>query len=160
LSPNDQNSDRGIETLYAPYSLAYQPQRPNDQNSDRGIETSSRKVFRRLALRPNDQNSDRGIETFTTQFLLVILLMSPNDQNSDRGIETSGWGDKVGARTWVRTTRIPTEELKLRDASVGVGDCGGGPNDQNSDRGIETGSVVVAVAPVIASERPEFRPRN
>jgi len=61
--------------------------RPNDQNSDRGIETSGALVDVDGQLRPNDQNSDRGIETWA----LMGLLMS-------------------GAR--VRTTRIPTEELK------------------------------------------------
>ena len=61
---------------------------PNDQNSDRGIETIRRlsiSVSRRMS--PNDQNSDRGIETFT-RLPKHILLISPNDQNSDRGIET------------------------------------------------------------------------
>ena len=69
------------------------------------------------------------------------MTWSPNDQNSDRGIET-----ETSAADWhrdelVRTTRIPTEELKRRDR-----DCDArsraGPNDQNSDRGIETVLVV------------------
>jgi len=66
--------------------------------------------------------------------------MSPNDQNSDRGIETRFSNSRSIVCAKVRTTRIPTEELKRFDA-VGGGATIFGPNDQNSDRGIETSSA-------------------
>ena len=62
---------------------------PNDQNSDRGIETSfitSQCID--ISACPNDQNSDRGIETGARYELVAGERRSPNDQNSDRGIET------------------------------------------------------------------------
>jgi len=37
----------------------------------------------------------------------------PNDQNSDRGIETNSSASVSSEARQVRTTRIPTEELKL-----------------------------------------------
>jgi len=61
----------------------------------------------------------------------------PNDQNSDRGIETASKASVNAGFNAVRTTRIPTEELKLMQSLdiLVITSC---PNDQNSDRGIET----------------------
>ena len=61
---------------------------------------------------PNDQNSDRGIETCSLTSNGGRAKTRPNDQNSDRGIETliATLGNLFVV--YVRTTRIPTEELK------------------------------------------------
>jgi len=67
--------------------------------------------------RPNDQNSDRGIET-VIHFFSPVLHTRPNDQNSDRGIETFPNGPTQASGHIVRTTRIPTEELKLKPTTL------------------------------------------
>jgi len=70
--------------------------------------------------------------------VLAAVFVGPNDQNSDRGIETNPSSSTPTCGVLVRTTRIPTEELKLVE-TTGRGSVHGlGPNDQNSDRGIET----------------------
>ena len=68
---------------------------------------------------------------------MILARSRPNDQNSDRGIETGAGLSASDEGGVVRTTRIPTEELKpnaLKCLSWALPR----PNDQNSDRGIET----------------------
>ena len=132
--PNDQNSDRGIETLRVHSSFLLCCVGPNDQNSDRGIETGCATLAAPCLSCPNDQNSDRGIETASLCLSPHFAVVSPNDQNSDRGIETF----------------TPTS-ARIRSL------C---PNDQNSDRGIETRPHPQTSPQTRKSERPEFRPRN
>ena len=67
----------------------------------------------RIWISPNDQNSDRGIETIRILTLYIQYPPGPNDQNSDRGIETVANPNLMFVIFIVRTTRIPTEELKL-----------------------------------------------
>jgi len=68
------------------------------------------------------------------------MVSGPNDQNSDRGIETDQNLCPLIQLACVRTTRIPTEELKRQEIENML-QASHGPNDQNSDRGIETGDA-------------------
>ena len=64
MSPNKQNSERGIETDATSYQPLYSVSGPNKQNSERGIETGfGRGVCLGRRSGPNKQNSERGIET-------------------------------------------------------------------------------------------------
>jgi len=72
---------------------------PNNQNSERGIETIQRNGhLRGKTAGPNNQNSERGIETAATEPRRSRERISPNNQNPERGIETrvqgvGGYGD-------------------------------------------------------------------
>jgi len=141
--------------------MTYSCARPNDQNSDRGIETEKTWASSSRALGPNDQNSDRGIETISVPALhhfhgFVRTTRIPTEELKPgllwcypnlSHVRTTRIPTEELKRRWpspatspsrrVRTTRIPTEELKPSPHPPGR-ECWARPNDQNSDRGIET----------------------
>ncbi len=178
VSPNGQNSDRGIETTRSYHQTSRLKLRPNGQNSDRGIETTQSTLALNMPgdvpmdripteelkrcspftleaepYRPNGQNSDRGIET-SPNATTRQPTRRPNGQNSDRGIETLTSIVHGHQTIIVPMDRIPTEELK-RSRRGGRGDGRRGPNGQNSDREIET--FISVSAPSLLDKVPMDR---
>jgi len=160
FGPNDQNSDRGIETLGR-----LELDRSGTQVRTTRIPTEELKLTRTKGRLPHDQ------------FVRTTRIPTEELKRTARFVRRN-------SRSYVRTTRIPTEELKLSTNLNKHPDIKG-PNDQNSDRGIETcasargcaercsvrttripteelkrTSHCLAFSWSFLSERPEFRPRN
>ena len=111
--PNDQNSDRGIETL-DPLS----PPSPPVHVRTTRIPTEELKLRQSYIIQTQEVNvrtTRIPTEELKRQWITSkrSQILGPNDQNSDRGIETLRRGAGAGSVVRVRTTRIPTEELKL-----------------------------------------------
>ena len=71
---NEQNPDRGIETILDSVHILGQI-RLNEQNPDRGIETTKKVLAIEPGLCLNEQNPDRGIETFAVFGAVFVLIM-------------------------------------------------------------------------------------
>jgi len=133
---------------------------PNNQNSERGIETYvNGDPGQGLEKGPNNQNSERGIET---RCCLSPLrqMPRPNNQNSERGIETIWMRRGMWPIVWVRTTRIPSGELKHYMPAVD-----GGAARQVRTTRIPSGELKLPLIDTIVdaprkSEQPEFRAGN
>ena len=62
--------------------------RLNEQNPERGIETLLLPPHTTVSPSLNEQNPERGIETCLEKSFVVNVTASLNEQNPERGIET------------------------------------------------------------------------